>query len=61
MAILFQLTLLALVLYSLLLCIVVPFLYSSASNWGQAKNVLLVGSLLWVGLVIGVGVLNFLK
>jgi photosystem II PsbZ protein len=61
MAILFQLTLLVLVLYSLLLCIVVPFLYSSASNWSQAKNVLLVGSLVWVGLVIGVGVLNFLK
>jgi photosystem II PsbZ protein len=36
-------------------------LFSSASDWSRAKNVILVGSLLWVLMVIGVGVLSFLK
>ncbi|MDX2273349.1 MAG: photosystem II reaction center protein PsbZ [Cyanobacteriota bacterium] len=61
MGLVFQLTLLVFVLYSLLLVVAIPVLYSSASNWSRAKNVILVGSLLWVGMVVGVAVLNFLK
>ncbi|MEN9201606.1 MAG: photosystem II reaction center protein PsbZ [Thermostichus sp. DG_1_6_bins_120] len=61
MMLIFQIALLVLVLYSLLLVVVVPVLYSSASDWSRGKNVILVGSLLWVLMVIGVGVLNFLK
>lgn len=61
MMLIFQIALLVLVLYSLLLVVVVPVLYSSASDWGRAKNVILVGSLLWLLMVIAVGVLNYLK
>ncbi|MGQ9837074.1 MAG: photosystem II reaction center protein PsbZ [Cyanobacteriota bacterium] len=61
MMIIFQIALLVLVLYSLLLVVVIPVLYSSASDWERGKNVILVGSLLWVLMVIGVGVLNYLK
>lgn len=61
MMLIFQIALLVLVLYSLLLVVAVPVLLSSASDWSRAKNVLLVGSLLWVLMVLGVGVLSFLK
>ncbi len=61
MSIIFQIALLVFVLYSLALVVAVPVLYSSASNWSKAKGVLLGGSLVWVLMVIGVGVLNFLK
>lgn len=61
MGLIFQITLLGFVLYSLALVVAVPVLYSSASNWSKAKGVLLAGSLLWVVMVIGLGTLNFLK
>ncbi len=61
MKLIFQIALLVLVLYSLLLVVAVPVLYSSASDWGRSKNVILVGSLLWLLMVLGVGVLHFLK
>ncbi|MCF2969644.1 photosystem II reaction center protein PsbZ [Synechococcus sp. Nb3U1] len=61
MMLIFQIALLVLVLYSLLLVVAVPVLYSSSSDWSRGKNVILVGSLLWVLMVIGVGLLNFLK
>jgi photosystem II PsbZ protein len=61
MMLIFQIALLVLVLYSLLLVVAVPVLYSSSSDWGRGKNVILVGSLLWVLMVIGVALLNFLK
>jgi len=61
MMLVFQFALLVLVLYSLLLVVAVPVLYSSASDWRRAKNVILVGSLLWVLMVIWEWVLSFLK
>jgi photosystem II PsbZ protein len=60
MSILLQLSLLVLVLYSLIMVIAVPVLYSSSSDWSRAKNLLLIGSVLWVGLVALVGGLSFL-
>jgi photosystem II PsbZ protein len=57
----FQLFLLILVLYSLLLVVAVPVLYSSASDQSQGNRLILLGSLVWVGLVLAVGGLNFLK
>lgn len=61
MGIVFQITLLGLVLYSLLLVVLVPVLYSSASDWQKGKNVILIGSVVWVGWVVAVAVLNFIK
>jgi photosystem II PsbZ protein len=61
MGFVFQVALLLLVLYSLLLVVAIPVLYSSASNWARDKNVILLGSLLWVLGVLGVAVLNFVK
>ncbi|NJK63998.1 MAG: photosystem II core protein PsbZ [Synechococcaceae cyanobacterium SM2_3_1] len=60
MSILLQLSLLVLVLYSLIMVIAVPVLYSSSSDWSRAKNLLLIASFLWVGLVALVGGLSFL-
>ena len=59
MTILFQLLLTVLVLFSFVMVIGVPVAYASPQNWGQSKNLLYVGSGIWVLLVILVGVLNF--
>lgn len=59
MAILFQLSLLALVLLSFVLIVGVPVAYAVPQNWNQAKPLLWIGSGAWVLLVVVVGVLNF--
>jgi photosystem II PsbZ protein len=61
MIIVFQLALLALVLYSLVMVVAVPVLYSSAVDGSRSKTLILLGSLIWVGMVIAVATLNFLK
>ncbi len=59
MTILFQLLLTILVLFSFVMVIGVPVAYASPQNWDQSKNLLYLGSGIWVLLVILVGVLNF--
>lgn len=59
MSILFQLALAALVLFSFVMIIGVPFAYASPQNWDQSKPLLYLGSLIWTVLVIVVAVLNF--
>ncbi len=59
MTILFQLLLTVLVLFSFVMVIGVPVAYASPQNWDQSKNLLYLGSGIWVLLVILVGVLNF--
>ena len=59
MTILFQLLLTVLVLFSFVMVIGVPVAYASPQNWSQSKNLLYLGSGIWVLLVILVGVLNF--
>ncbi len=61
MGLVFQLTLLGLVLYSLLLVVAVPVLYGSPADWARGKNVILIGGLVWVGWIVAVAVLNFVK
>ncbi|HEY9624950.1 MAG TPA: photosystem II reaction center protein PsbZ [Crinalium sp.] len=60
MSIVFQLALIALVVVSFALVIGVPVAYASPQNWDQSKRLLLLGSALWVGLVLLVGGLNYL-
>jgi len=59
MTILFQLSLVALVLFSFVMVIGVPVAYASPQNWEQSKSLLYVGSGIWTVLVIAVAVLNF--
>ena len=59
MSILFQLTLTLLVLFSFVMIIGVPVVYASPQNWEQSKNLLYLGSGIWVLLVIVVAILNF--
>lgn len=59
MTLVFQLTLVALVLLSFLMIVVVPVAYAVPQSWNQAKPILWVGSGIWLALVIAVGVLNF--
>ncbi|MGK7876904.1 MAG: photosystem II reaction center protein PsbZ [Xenococcaceae cyanobacterium] len=59
MSILFQLSLIALVLFSFVMVIGVPVAYASPQNWGQSKSLLFIGSGIWILLVILVAVLNF--
>jgi photosystem II PsbZ protein len=59
MTILFQLALVALVLFSFVMVIGVPVAYASPQNWEQSKSLIYVGSGIWTILVIAVGVLNF--
>ncbi|MDX2100677.1 MAG: photosystem II reaction center protein PsbZ [Leptolyngbyaceae cyanobacterium bins.59] len=58
--ILFQVALLALVAMSFILVIGVPVAYASPKNWDQSKNLILLGSGVWIALVVLVGVLNYL-
>jgi photosystem II PsbZ protein len=60
MSFVFQLALIALVLLSFVLVIGVPVAYASPRNWEQSKRLILLGSALWVGLVLLVGGLNYL-
>lgn len=59
MAIIFQLVLAALVLFSFVMVVGVPVAYATPQNWDQSKNLIYVGSGIWVLLVIAVAVLNF--
>ena len=60
MTIVFQLLLAALVFFSFAMLVYVPVAYASPANWDQSKRLLLLGSIIWGGLVVAVGVLNFL-
>lgn len=59
MTILFQLSLAALVILSFVLVVGVPVAYATPQNWSQSKNLIFLGSGVWVALVLIVGVLNF--
>ncbi|CAN1211214.1 photosystem II reaction center protein PsbZ [Tumidithrix helvetica PCC 7403] len=58
MTIIFQLLLTVFVLFSFVLLIGVPVAYASPSYWNQSKPLLLVGSVLWVVLILAIGALN---
>ncbi|UZQ54045.1 photosystem II reaction center protein PsbZ [Trichothermofontia sichuanensis B231] len=60
MTIVFQIALAALVLLSFAMVVWVPVAYASPTNWDQSKQLIFIGSGLWVALVILVGVLNYL-
>jgi photosystem II PsbZ protein len=59
MTILFQISLISLVLTSFVLVIGVPVAYATPQNWTQSQKLLWVGSGIWIGLVLLVGALNF--
>ncbi|HEY9642952.1 MAG TPA: photosystem II reaction center protein PsbZ [Coleofasciculaceae cyanobacterium] len=59
MSILFQLALTALVVMSFAMVVAVPVAYASPKNWEQSKQLLFLGSGLWVILVLLVGGLNY--
>lgn len=60
MSVLFQIALAALVLMSFAMVIGVPVAYASPRNWEQSKRLILLGSIVWVVLVLAVGGLNYL-
>ncbi|MBD1824626.1 photosystem II reaction center protein PsbZ [Cyanobacteria bacterium FACHB-63] len=60
MTFIFQLALLALVLFSFVMVVGVPVAYATPQNWDTSKKLLYLGSGIWFILVITVGVLNYL-
>ncbi|MFE1746717.1 photosystem II reaction center protein PsbZ [Coleofasciculus sp. H7-2] len=60
MTILFQLVLAALVFLSFVMVIGVPLAYATPQNWAQSKPLLLLGSGVWIALVLLTGALNYL-
>ena len=60
MTFLFQFVLAAFVLLSFLMVVGVPVALASPQNWDQSRRLVLLGSGVWAGLVIMLGVLNFL-
>ncbi len=58
MTLIFQIVLSFFVLYSFLMVIAVPVAYASPSNWNQTRPLILVGSVIWLLLVIVVAILN---
>jgi photosystem II PsbZ protein len=59
MTVLFQISLISLVLISFVLVVGVPVAYATPQNWVESKKLLWVGSGVWIALVLLVGVLNF--
>ena len=59
MSFIFQLVLIALVLFSFVMVVGVPVAYASPQNWQQSKNLIYLGSGIWIALVLAVAVLNF--
>ncbi|BCX11276.1 MAG: photosystem II reaction center protein Z [Thermosynechococcus sp.] len=59
MTILFQLALAALVILSFVMVIGVPVAYASPQDWDRSRQLIFLGSGLWIALVLVVGVLNF--
>nr|AEW12954.1 photosystem II protein Z [Colacium vesiculosum] len=55
----FQASLLALILFSLVLIIVVPVTLAAPNGWDNNKNYILLGGVIWLNLVILIGILNF--
>jgi photosystem II PsbZ protein len=60
MTILFQLVLGALVFLSFVMVIGVPVAYATPQNWDQSKRLLLLGSGVWIALVLLTGALSYL-
>jgi photosystem II PsbZ protein len=60
MTVVFQLLLAALVFFSFAMIVYVPVAYASPQNWEQSKKLIFLGSIIWGGLVVAVGALNFL-
>jgi photosystem II PsbZ protein len=60
MTVVFQLLLAALVFFSFAMIVYVPVAYASPQNWEQSKKLIFLGSVIWGGLVVAVGALNFL-
>ncbi|ATS17844.1 photosystem II reaction center protein PsbZ [Synechococcus sp. PCC 6717] len=59
MSILFQLALAALVILSFVMVIGVPVAYASPQDWDRSKQLIFLGSGVWIALVLVVAVLNF--
>ncbi|MDJ0725104.1 MAG: photosystem II reaction center protein PsbZ [Prochloraceae cyanobacterium] len=59
MSVVFELSLFALILFSFVMVIGVPYAYATPQNWEQSKPLLFLGSAIWTVLVIVVAVLNF--
>lgn len=55
----FQITLAALVLLSFVMVVGVPVAYASPQNWIESKRLIIVGSGVWLALVLSVGALSF--
>jgi len=60
MTIVFQILVFLLVLLSFAMVIGVPVAYASSQNWEQSKRLIFLGSGIWLGLVVAVGILNYL-
>ena len=60
LSIIFQLALVTLVFLSFAMIIGVPVAYATPQNWVESKRLLWIGSIAWFGLVILIGILNFL-
>lgn len=58
MNLIFQLALLALVVFSFLMVIGVPVVFASPNGWNENKNYIVLSAAVWSFLVIFVGVLN---
>lgn len=59
MVLVFQASLLALILLSFLLVVAVPVVFASPNAWDENKNLVLLSAAAWAGCVLLVGSLNF--
>lgn len=55
----FQVSILALILFSFLMVVSVPVVFASPNSWNENKNYILAGAASWTSLVLLVGILNY--
>lgn len=59
MVLVFQTSLLALVLLSILLVVAIPVILATPDGWNNNKNFIFTGAAAWTGLVLVIGTLNY--
>ncbi|EPS73508.1 hypothetical protein M569_01289 [Genlisea aurea] len=59
MLLVFQASILLLILLSFFLVVAVPVFAASPNGWNENKNLLLIASVVWTILVLIIGVLNY--
>ena len=58
-SVIFQFSLLALIILSFLLVVAVPVVFAAPNGWNENKNYIVFGATIWIALIFLIGSLNY--